>query len=485
MQRNGTVTGWSVAWAAEAFETMAAKRYLLPLLLMVVLCRHAWLGNHAHPHTDDWSYGTIGREAPLLERLSTEYRAWNGRWASNVLVLRGPMVLELPIALRVYQTIPAVLLVLTILAWWMLFRASCFHAVIRERAGSIALALTALYLNLVPDPGGALHWYTGAVTYHLPLVLFAIHLTTLTFRSRWWRLVGGMPMAWAMGSNEVVMLLVLAFHACRTVLMRRGAGQWSREGLAWLALAAGLAAIMVMAPGNAARASLFPERHQFWYSMGFTLAQTFRFGAGWVVSPALLVASVLFVYLVPSHVRLFKWSHHLPPVAWSLVIILAVMICFFPAYWSTGMLGQHRTANVGLFAFLLLWFTMLDGWRHRLRSLPHHPRLLRASRSNLVLGLAVGVSLLFTRNDLHLTLDLLQGEAAAFDHRMTHAYQEIEAAVQRHESTVHVAVMVQAPASLNHIPLSEERDAWPNLAMATWFGGRGFSIVVDRPSKSP
>ncbi len=71
------------------------RRVLIIALLVLGLLRYAWLAQSMHPYADDWSYAATAFDEPFNDRLVHEYRSWNGRLTSNILVLRGPLVLGL------------------------------------------------------------------------------------------------------------------------------------------------------------------------------------------------------------------------------------------------------------------------------------------------------------------------------------------------------------------------------------------------------
>ena len=68
---------------------------------------------YVHPYADDLSYAVAGIRTPLLERLVHEYTSWNGRYTSNLLVLRTPLVLGLQPGLVLYRLCAVFLFVLT------------------------------------------------------------------------------------------------------------------------------------------------------------------------------------------------------------------------------------------------------------------------------------------------------------------------------------------------------------------------------------
>ncbi|MBK9060272.1 MAG: hypothetical protein IPL81_10495 [Flavobacteriales bacterium] len=122
-----------------------------------------------------------------------------------------------------------------------------------------------------------------------------------------------------------------------------------------LATVAGGAVLMYFAPGNAVRGGMFADTHLLWRSLGMSALQAVRFIGTWVLSPALLAFSVLYIpvhrYLL-EHVPAMKNVRRLSRWIIALLPFSLVMASTFPAYWGTGLLGQHRTVNVAcLFSY--------------------------------------------------------------------------------------------------------------------------------------
>ena len=63
-------------------------------LLALALARYIILAFYVHPFADDFSYAVAGMRTELLPRLWDEYNLWNGRWFSNIMVLRGPLAVS-------------------------------------------------------------------------------------------------------------------------------------------------------------------------------------------------------------------------------------------------------------------------------------------------------------------------------------------------------------------------------------------------------
>lgn len=93
------------------------------------------------------------------------------------------------------------------------------------------------------------------------------------------------------------------------------------------------------------------------FTLRMTVLQTGRFLLSWVLSPAITLATIVVLALL-------RRSERAPMVPWrwytvAFVIILSVAMCMVLPYWATGMLGQHRTVNVGWSVFLPLWVILV------------------------------------------------------------------------------------------------------------------------------
>ncbi len=140
------------------------------IILALALLRHLWLALYVHPYADDFSYAVASMETPLAERLAQEYTSWNGRYFSNILVLRSPLLLGLPEGLWVYRAVAIALILFT---GYAAYHFLCVLLPRAERASVAigALAFLLLQLHAMPDASEGFYWYTGAVTYQLANVL--------------------------------------------------------------------------------------------------------------------------------------------------------------------------------------------------------------------------------------------------------------------------------------------------------------------------
>jgi hypothetical protein len=390
-------------------------------LLVLSLVKYIRLALYAHPVADDFCYAAKSRGMGLWDWSLSEWLNWNGRYASNLLMARGPLTWS-PHFLPGYRAVPIILLCLTVAAFWFLLRRITRGTFTTLEYAVAAFAFTVLYLDLMPDLGEGYYWYTGAATYQWGSILLLVHLALLSGRPlKGWRGAGVAVLnillaVIIVGMDEIHMLIMLGLHLGMAMWrLRRSsrAGAWPLMTLAVI----GGAVLMYLAPGNAVRGTMFADTHRLLPSIGMSALQTVRFIGWWIISPALLAMSALYVPMHRHLVGRMPFLHRTSPWLAAALPVLLVMACSFPAYWSTGILGQHRTENVGCLFFIPLWFLNLALWMER-RPLR---RLVDLYMAPTMIAVAAALTLLaldFTRNGLAATIDLHSGSAANYDRVM-------------------------------------------------------------------
>lgn len=461
---------------------------IIQLILLLALVRHLWLALYIHPYADDYSYAVAGMTTPLAERLVQEYDSWNGRYASNVLVLRGPLVLGIEQGLPLYRLAAMAMFLVTVLAAYAFLR-TLLPALQRTKALMCALAFVLLYVNLMPDASEGFYWYTGAVTYQLANVL------CLFLAARWlralrdplvmsvrWTAIQGLLIAFIVGCNEVHMSLIVLSHTALLLWYKSRTGRIPRRVLLLFVMAVMCGIVVAVAPGNYTRGALFPLRHDVLRTLGYSVAQTGRFAAQWVlwlVLPSLAFITLLRQGGIASAVKPFtapinKW--------WVLALpFMTLFVCMVVTYWPTGLLGQYRTVNMALFFFLPSWFVALAVWdqqvlRVRGWSIPHaaDPRVQWA-----LVFLVCGF--LWVGRDGRVTDDLLSGRMARYDAGLSGRIREATLNARASSGRVLAFDPVELPTSLTILALDTAATNWMNRSYADYFGVAGVRITATHP----
>jgi uncharacterized protein DUF6056 len=448
------------------------------LSFLLVLLPYELLAAFANPGADDLTYALDTRRDGYLVALRDQYFLWNGRYASNVLELGGPMVWG---SVALYKVVAAAMIPATAIAFYVFIRTMVGVAWTRGQAVTAALCLTAIFLGGVPALGESIYWYTGSVTYQLSALMLIVQaaLTAGALRSsgpgRAWRGVAGALLTVAItGMNEVAMLLIVAFQASLVLV---GAVARSRRTIVvaavTLAIAVGCGLVVWLAPGNAVRGAMFPARHQLLRSTLMTALQTVRFTADWWTDGSLLLASLIYLPLGVELVRAAPdvqalGRGHTP--LWLLAGTIAVIpLAIFPPYWASGDLGQHRTISVAYCIFLPLWFAALTaalaaGW------LPAPGRWLADRRIQVIVFVLLIVSLAFTRNGYRVAFDFASGRPAAFDREMSARLADLRACTATPARPCVIPTLRAKPESFSLPDISSDPADWVNAGYASYFG---------------
>lgn len=467
------------------------------VLLLIALARYVAVAFFVHPFADDFSYAVAGMRTELLPRLLDEYRFWNGRWFSNILVLRGPLVLGMENGLWLYRLVPIVLLSLTWCGAFALIRAIA-PALERTKGLLGASLFLLLYLHLMPDLSEGIYWYTGAVSYQLPgalmLFLFARWIRVLCAEEQVPAraiVINALLAAIIAGCSEVHMVFMVLLHTAVLVLRWRSNGRTDRPVAIVLAVVLIAAVVMILAPGNAGRGGQFPHKHEILRTLGWGALQTARFLATWILSPALLISSILFLSIsgwLHERSPLLKRAFGLRP--WVVVIVLVVPVFAAMAlpYWGTGLLGQHRTVNATLLLFLPLWFVLLTAVdQHWLRP-SGRARVLMVPRFRAIAFVLLALAVFATGSGGMVSRDLLSGSLCDFDTMLSDRYQLIEEAKKQASDEVILRELVAIPRSLRYIDGAHDPEQWINRSIAYYFEADTMDVRIGtapKPLKGP
>ena len=460
------------------------------LLVGLVLLKHVYLARYAHPAADDFCYAAKAHGTMLWQWSVGEYNHWNGRYFSNLLVGRGPLWWSHDF-LFAYRVVPILLMLLTLVSFWILIRVITRRSFSTKDELCAAILMFGLYLYAMPDIGEGYYWYTGAITYQLANSLVLLYSASLLMflRARFLfsrslhLFVIALLASIIIGMDEIHTLLMIGLNALILFILRKRDERVNGWMIAFLGWSLACAGIVVFAPGNAVRATNFPAAHALFRSLEMTALQTARFSAIWILSPALLALSVLYIHVhdhLKTRVPLVAASFFLRPFQSALLLVIITAACVFPLYWSTNVLGTYRTLNTAYFFFLPLWFINLSVWIN-------HGWLNVLLRRPMTRGIAIlystlaVVSIGFVRNGYRACGDLIEGRAASFDAEMMDRYAQF---ISMPDGMVTIRDLTDPPRTLCVFRQSGNDRRWMNGCEARYFGvddGRVITLPMGSP----
>lgn len=457
------------AEAAPGPDTSASFVAALALIVLAYMAAAVF----AHPMADDFDFATNARSG-IWPAWWRQYQGWNGRYTSNLFGFTSPLALG---GLAAYRAAAMMMIAATAAALFAFIR-EIAPSLSRRDALACALGACALFLAQAPSIGEAVYWYTSAVTYQLAVVLMLVHAAAVirlereTRRGRrvmWWAVALATLVA-AIGCNEVaLLLLVVAYVIVLAASVVRSQPRRVVPG-ALLITALSAAAIVLLSPGNAARGAAYPDRHHLLRSSAMTALQTLRFESDWVSSGLLLLATILFIPLADRFCVSAAGTER-TGTRWLAVsaLVAAVPLSVFPAYWATGILGQHRTLNTAYVVFLIGWFIAVAMWiaapGGRIAGLRSAARRIRGPAAVLLF-----IALALTRNSYGLALDVVTGRLTGLDRELSARYAALDACRLGGEQTCTLPALHAKPESMFVIDIAPDPKDWVNVAYARYFG---------------
>ncbi len=315
------------------------KKYVW-LIAIVFLIPFLFIAFYAEPIADDYAYAYRLQIRPFWEAYSHEYFSWNGRFISNLLVLLNPYL----IAYRWLYHLSGLAVIISLVLSTCFLLKPFFK---KNRAFAISSVTVVIYLGSSARISETIYWYTGTMTYTTGTILTVLAIGCLIRFTRSpkliWGILAGLCMVLSIGTNEVSMAVNLLLAGAYAYKYKRG--RWA------IVLVAAIAAFLVFqAPGNEVRGQFFQNTHKVLYSTGMSILQTLRFTA---LSLAYLPLPLAAIYIwgrmdVESlNCNLIKFFEKWPTVLILAAIFTPLFLSAFIPYYSTGILGQHRTISFG------------------------------------------------------------------------------------------------------------------------------------------
>jgi hypothetical protein len=168
----------------------------------------------------------------------------------------------------------------------------------------------------------------------------------------------------------------------------------------------------------------------------------------------------------------------IPSIVALAIPFLAVFITMIPPYWSTGILGQHRTVNVALFLFLPTWGLALAVCEERFSARGRWRFPWSTTRFSPMLGVLLLTFLLLGGNDKWVTRELLDGTLRGYDRHMHERHQLLSEAVLQDAAEVHLPALPRVPMSLRPLEPGSDPTAHWNQVLGEYYGAPGMRVVV-------
>lgn len=440
-------------------------------LLIFALIPYFILCAYANPAADDFTYAFKGKFYDIIQTLISEYLNWNGRYTSNLFVLINPIAFN---SFTVYKIIPVLIILSTIISFLFFIKTLLGNILSNIDRIIFSLLISLLYLYQMPIISEGIYWYTGAVTYQLGNIAALNFLSILIlfckeryiFKSKTTHtIIITFVLFLTIGFNEIIMISVLCFSGLFLFINIKYKLRHKTFAYYLFFITLAFSLFVYFAPGNTVRESNFKNIHNFIHSFIYSSLQSIRFFTLWILSIPLIITSIFYYFLnkkLSENIKLFSESFYLSRSISLILLFFVIFISVFPAYWSTGILGQHRTLNVAYFIFLILWFINLTVWFNYYKT---KIILNSGERFKITLFLITFFFLIADKNGGSALSDIIENKAQFFDLQMKERYSVILA----DKDTIYFTPINKPPKCLFLYDITSKPDDWQNRCYNVYF----------------
>ncbi len=458
--------------------------YLIGFVSFTVLLLFIWLGQYAHPSSDDFCMATGIRNEGLLLHLWNHYIEWSGRYSGNALYAIYPLIFGM---LSGLTFMPAILILL-------LFLASCYFLsnlfnlrLLSKSVLLISLSFVCIFLLGMKHTASSLYWPAGALSYQTAniLLLFTMGLIVslmdrLRQQKSYNRVLFSLVIVifLGMGTNETNMLALSGLVGLALLIHLRSGWAALKPWLILTVVTLICFSIVYFAPGNTVREASFPLRHDWTRAIKGSMDMGWWVLSGWLLNPLFIVATLLSPFAIAKLYSLSSRAFNISNTQLVAVISVTLILPFalqFPAWWAMGGWPPPRTVDATYFVFIVSWFFMSGMLTIRFATTEFVNSSSKYYSISSSITFSVGALLIFLAVLGNFKFQRAQQDlwqrAEPFNEYMQQRYSLMKQAVTyQHFSLLVPAFNREYPRSIYFNDIVPDSRDWRNVCYADYFG---------------
>lgn len=375
------------------------QKKILFIVCGAILLGYVIVACFIFPFGDDFSYALKGQEGELMQTILNERNVWSGRYTSNFLLIHHPLNWG---GLIGYRIMAIMLICLSLTGFF-----AGLKILKIKSAGLLSVVFLSVVISSLPNVTEAFYWVCGAWTYMPAAVLLFVQVAVLGKKNgaiKGTQFIGlATIILFASGLTELYSFLSLLIMLLFFYLNYFETRKLNYFLILLIVIQSVLIYFVWTAPGNEIRTSLFKNNHNLTNSIYLTVLYTTRFIGEWLLNP--LVYLIGYWLLKTNEVKLKFPTLKRPLIIMGILFIPTILACFAPI-WTTGILGQHRTANFACYLFIGSLFLIIIANKEKLNGLVKF-------KSKMIFPLTVLV-LIFWKNNYFLIEESVSGELPTY-----------------------------------------------------------------------
>ena len=444
------------------------------------------------PSADDWGMAENTVIKGFADTQIHYYKNWTGKYFSNAVMSYNPLYFD---SITGYKIVTLMLFVIFCLTLYALISRLTSDILSKKEKITFTLSFIFLYLYAMPSLSQSFYWLTASVVYQAGIILimvFAILYSKITdpgdasSKNRM-TFIAAILIASIAGCSEmsmvsgVLMISVLVLYNILTKKKING-----RLILFAIVCAAG-SIILITAPGNQVRGSLYPDSHKLMPSLMTTTTTLADYLITWVFGTPLLFITIL---LIPVFVKIISQKRDklnglaFKPLFACITILVVLFVLFFTPVWSLGRSPFNRTVNIIYFMFLAGWFYYVFVLCLYVFDRKENYKIFAAKLPGYVFFISMIIICLFLlkkNNVKNVYADLLLGNASGYNKELNARYELINKSTQ--DSLVVREVEIQ-PRTIFFTDITSDPGTEFNKMYAHYFNKKSIAVFKADTSNS-
>ena len=444
---------------------IASNKYFWWVALVILVFPFLLLAFFNQPSADDYCYVVMAMKSGYWQAQYDSYMTWSGRYVATFFLVSNPLLSGSFIG---YQVMSSLLLILTVLSCASFVKVLLVKNRIDRSVIAVSFLFLFLYLIKMPTSVEGFFWLAGAITYQLANIAF-LTLVTLLIKIEQpkrnnWKWLGAVLLCIVIcGSNETSMLELLYFLVALMIFEYAYANRIPKHYYLLLVVSLLAAFVVLLAPGNAIRASYFTGNKEIVQSLISAVSASFFLLQHWLQD--VLILLVLFIPFL-KQIEVNRAVTRPILLGYPLFIFGILVIGYFPAFWSMGGVPPARAMNVVYFLFIAscLHYAVLciSYGKQRNYSFTLVPTYVQCILAFIFIVHTAPVNHFRTA-----VMDLVTGRALAYDREMKARYRYL---YQNKGKDVVLQPLHVKPKSVFFTDIEpHHREYWKNVCMADYF----------------
>jgi len=409
--------------------------------------------------------------------------AWNGRYFSTLLLSINPLVYK---CFWGYKIIPIILLIIFYSGLYF-FLKNIFTNLSKVAVHIMGLLLVVTYLNIVPSLSETIYWMSSSLTYFLAwgltlyLLGFLIRYYNQPHKKRLNAAFSILLIICIIGSNELSAFLVLFIIIGIIIYELYQNKKINKFSLQFLIISLFFVLVVILAPGNKGRLSLFGNHYNMAFSIINTIEKTLVLIFLHLTNPPFIIISILVFINAPTLISGSIFLNKILKINTIILFVIPLLIIiffYFTSAFNTGISPPLRIyAFISLFFFFTAFLIILQiRDKYVVFDLP----FISLQKLNFIL---VAAFLLFIGSDFSKvpgkhylikgnilqSFNDLRSDAYNYNKDLDDRYLIIEQEIKKGNMNIKVPSLTVKPRSIFFVDIKPDSSNWINIGYAQYF----------------